>query len=230
MKSKYERQFIVLLVTILIYGIIIYNRVYNWNFELDYIYFKYLPYTIICILSVILIDRNILKNNVKFYNSGKGDSLYDIIVSFLILAIYYEIVIIYFYLFDFVFEIKSDYSAVYSMFRDMVSEPTKSIFYLGPYILITQGFISLMSIFYLQNFWSVSDKRRNHWMVLFSFAVFSSFLNIYYGYKGVLLYFLIHTIAFIAYYKYRRILPILIYYTLAEYLDIFGAIDYLSHH
>ncbi len=230
MKTKPLKLLIAVLITFLLYGVVIYNRIHYWEFSLDYVYFKFLPYCLTSIVLVLAVSKLVLKRNFQFYNSQKSSYLNDIVMSFLILAIYYEVVILHYGLFEFVFRVQTDFSEVHAMFRDMMSSKVSSIVYFGPYILFTQGLLFVVSIFFLQNIWNTIQETKWHWFILFLFALFSSFLNIYYGLSGVVLAFFIHSIAFVAYYKYRRVLPIFIYYVLTEYLDIFGAISYLSSH
>jgi hypothetical protein len=228
-----KNKFILIIIVCIlpVYLVTMYYRVFDlFEYNIHQLFRIYLPFVTISLLSILLLNKYFLRKSIKFYNATKGTPLTDITISFLLIAIYYVSLCITYLVFSEWMSIEIDKSGIIQMIRDIYSDPGYTAILMGVFIPVTEGFWVISSVFVLQNLWSFEKGKSNDMIYLFIFALFSSTINIQNGLEGIVFWFLVSVASYLIYYKYRKVIPLIITYCLVMYFDIISLFLHFMDH
>ena len=173
------------------------------------IFGMYMLYTFLGLLVIYFTNKYLLKNTLKVFVSPKGSLLLDISIAFLLLIIMYFVFSLGNITYGRWFIVDIDRSEMMKSLNEMFSNPTYTIFLLGPFIWMTEGFLAFSRAFILNNLWEINQNKYWVWTSIFLVALLGAFIQINNGIPAMINWFIILTTSGFIYYKYRRIYPFL---------------------
>ncbi|NOX89082.1 MAG: hypothetical protein GXO77_08650 [Calditrichaeota bacterium] len=175
------------------------------------------------LLWLLTIHKYILKSKIRDLSPGAGALLLDISVGFLLIVSVYLLEtagrLTYYHWFT---STAPDRSELIRSLRTIAANPFYSIVWLGPVTILGQLFLELSRTVFLKNFWDSINHPFWNWLVILLFAILLCLLNIDRGWTGMIGGFSIALLFNIAYYKYRRLFPLLLAGILFQYLNMIG--------
>ena len=175
------------------------------------------------ILWLMIINKYILKNSIKDLSPGSGTLLLDISVGFLLLiSVYLLDTAGRLSYYQWITETTPDRTVLIQSLKTIAANPYYSIVWLGPVTVLGQLFLELSRTIFLKNFWDSINYPFYNWLVILFFAILLSLLQIDRGWTGMISGFIIALLFNITYYKYRRLLPLILASILFQYLSMLG--------
>lgn len=202
----------------------------NLNYKIDVVLFKYLGMVLLATIFLFILNKYFLKKTIKEYSVLKSTFLYDIGIGFLILISYYFLLSLGQITYWRWIGEPIDQSELFLMVDNIFSNWFYTILLAGPFVIITQGFWVVSLAFMLQNLWSFRDDKTWHWIFIFIVSIFTAFINMHNGIPGVIFWFSVILTTSIFYYKYRRVIPVLLAFLLFQWFDLISLWYYLSNH
>ncbi len=175
------------------------------------------------IFIIITLNKYLLGKRIGDFSPQRASCLLDLSVAFLLLICCYFIdtigALTYF---NWIEIVEVDKSWVFELMNRIFSNPFYIALFLGPVIWIGQMFLEMSRSFLLQCLWSFSNNKLWSWTVIIASAAFISLLNIDNGATSVLSGFFISCTFNTAYYKYRRLSPLIIASILYQTIGLLG--------
>ncbi len=209
--KKSVRNSISVLIIVIIYVTAIFEKIYGTvDFSIQSLFGKYLIYTVLGILLVLILNKYFLKNSLEVFASKKGSVLLDIAFGFLLLVIMYLVSNIGRVTYARWIITNIDRTEISNTLNQIFSSPFYTVLFLGPFIWFTEIFMVITRSFLLNNLWELNSNKGWIWGAIFATAILCSFTQIDNGIPNVISYFVIFTASNILYFKYRRIFPLII--------------------
>ena len=175
------------------------------------------------ILWLMIINKYILKKSIKDLSPGSGTLLLDISVGFLLLiSVYLLDTAGRLSYYQWITETTPDRTVLIQSLKTIAANPYYSIVWLGPVTLLGQLFLELSRTVFLKNFWDSINHPFWNWLVILFFAILLCLLSVNRGWTGMISGFSIALLFNITYYKYRRLLPLILASILFQYLRMLG--------
>ena len=192
------------------------------DFSIDGIFGMYLLYTFLGLLTIYFTNKYLLNKNLKVFASSKGSFIIDISLAFLLLIFIFFIMSLGNITYGRWLPTDPDRENIVNILKDIFSDPTYTIFLLGPFIWVTEGFMAISRAFILNNLWELKPNKTWAWTSIVITAMFCSLVQINNGIPGMLNWFFIFLATNTLYYKYRRVYPIIIAGILLQTIELIG--------
>ena len=221
MKRSTRNTISVLLIAIPFYFTAILEKsVGSPDISVNGIFGLYMLYTFIGLLVIFFINKYLLKNTLNVFALQKGSVLLDVSIAFLLLIFIYFINSIGNITYGRWFFVEIDRTQMMRSLNEMFSNPTYTIFLLGPFIWMTEGFLAFSRAFILNNLWEINQSKTWVWISIILVALLGAFIQLNNGLPAMINWFIILLASGFIYYKYRRIYPLLIAGILMQTIEL----------
>lgn len=219
--KKSIRKIIAISVIVIIYLSAILQKGFGEvDFSIDGIFGLYLFYTFLGLLIIYFTNKYLLNNNLEVFASSKGSFIIDISLAFLLLIFIFFIMSLGKISYGRWQPVDPDRENIVKILKEIFSNPTYTIFLLGPFIWITEGFMAISRAFVLNNLWELKSSKKWIWGSIIISALFFSLVQINNGIPGMINWFLIFLATNTIYYKYRRVYPIILAGILLQTIEL----------
>ncbi|RDY61710.1 CPBP family intramembrane glutamic endopeptidase [Flagellimonas nanhaiensis] len=171
-----------------------------------------------CIL-ILLLNKYLVRNSFKeTFNSGKGTWYQDVLIGLGITVIYF---ILFFIeratLYQWIPNHNPPNTELLDTIRDMATNPLLLVIWFIPVLWIGVAlFEELSRVFLLKCLWNINENSYWHITVIFLTSILIGATHIYQGTAGALSIGLKSVIVCFYFYKYRRLLPLVISHALYD--------------
>ena len=228
MKKSIRNIIAIFIIVVPFYLFAIYEKwMGDIEFLIQILFVNNLFFLIIGLLIIFLINKYLLKNSLKVFISDKGSLLIDVSLAFLILIIIFFIYGIGKVTYGILFPFQRDLTDIFNTLRQIFSNPFYTLVMIGPFIWISEGFLAISRAFILNNLWELNEKKYFVWISIFSTALLFSFTQIDNGIPAMINWFLIFSLTNYIYYKYRRVLPLMLAGIMLQSIEIITAWIYV---
>jgi hypothetical protein len=184
------------------------------------IFGMYMLYTFIGLLVIYFTNKYLLKNTLKVFASQKGSLLLDISIAFLYMIFAYFVFSVGNLTYGRWFTVDIDRTQIVKSLNQMFSNPTYTVFLLGPFIWMTEGFLAFSRAFILNNLWEINRSKYWIWASIIFVALLGALIQINNGPPAMINWFIILLASGFIYFKYRRIYPFLIAGILMQTIEL----------
>jgi len=174
------------------------------------------------IILIILLNKYLLKNTFKeTFNSGKGNWYWDILIGFGLAIIYFAM----FFLeratlYQWIPNHNPPNTELVNVMIDLADSPMLMVIWFGPVLWIGIAlFEELSRTFLLKSLWNINDSKDWHITAIFLASALIGTVHLYQGLAGVISIGLKSIIMCYYFYKYRRLLPLVISHGLYDGLQ-----------
>ena len=174
------------------------------------------------ILLILLLNKYLIKDTFReTFNSGKGKWYWDILVGIGLTAIYF---LMFFIeratLYQWIPNHNPLNTELIDTMIDLANNPLLMIIWFGPVLWIGIAlFEELSRVFLLKCLWNINDNKSWHIAVIFLASTLIGAAHLYQGTAGIISIGLKSVIMSFYFYKYRRLLPLIISHGLYDGLQ-----------
>lgn len=175
------------------------------------------------IMLILLLNKFLLKDTFKTtFNSGKGTWPWDILIGLGLTVIYFAM----FFLeratlMQWIPNRNPPNTEIINVMIDLANSPLLMVIWFGPVLWIGIAlFEELSRTFLLKCLWNTSDNKNWHITVIFLASALIGTVHLYQGLAGVISIGLKSIIMCFYFYKYRRLLPLVISHALYDGLQL----------
>jgi membrane protease YdiL (CAAX protease family) len=174
------------------------------------------------ILLILALNKYLLKEKITDFNPGKGRWYWDILVGLVLAAIYFLLLFIErSTIANMLPQGKPVSQEVITMMTGLANNPILLAIWLGPVVWIGVAiFEELGRVFFLNCLWRLSNKKYWELIAVIFVSFFWGFAHLYQGAFGIISVSLQGLIMGFFYYKYRRILPLIISHALYDSIQV----------
>ncbi|MBI9067612.1 MAG: hypothetical protein JEZ09_09995 [Salinivirgaceae bacterium] len=223
--SKTARQILALVIILIpFYGVSIAQKILFSQADIlvEEFFGTYMLLSIGGILTILLLNKYLLKNNIQVFRANNSKLLIDISLALLLLSIFYFVQSLERYTYGIWLAKDIDRTAIISLLNKVFSNTLYSLIIIGPFNWFNEGFVSISIAFILINLWSFSNKKIHITISIVATATIIALLQINNGWPSMINSFIIISIANFIFYKYRSIIPILIASIAFQTIDLVG--------
>lgn len=174
------------------------------------------------IILILLLNKYLLKDTFKeTFNSGKGTWYWDILVGIGLCIIYFAM----FYieratLYQWIPNNKPANTELINVMIDLANSPLLMVIWFGPVLWIGIAlFEELSRVFLLKTLWNMNDNKDWQLLAIFLASALIGLVHLYQGTAGVISIALKSVVMSLYFYKYRRLLPLIISHGLYDGLQ-----------
>lgn len=168
---------------------------------------------------ILILNKYLIKDTFKeTFNSGKGNWYWDILVGIGLTAIYFamfflERVTIY----QWIPNHNPPNTELINTIRDVANSPLLLAMFFGPVLWIGIAlFEELSRVFLLKCLWNINDNKKWHIVAILLASTLIGVAHLYQGTAGIISIGLKSVIISFYFYKYRRLLPLIISHALYD--------------
>lgn len=174
------------------------------------------------ILLILALNKYLLKENTRVFNPGKGKWYWDIIVGFLLTAIYFIFVVIERATIAPILPQGNPPSQeVLDLMINLANNPILLMIWLGPVVWIGVAlFEELQRIFFMNCLWNLSNNKNWEIFTVILVAVTWGVVHLYQGAFGIISVSIQGLVMGFFFYKYKRIWPLIISHALYDSIQI----------
>lgn len=201
----------ILVISLPFYGVAIFEKISGTNeVSVKGLFGEAVFFTILGLLIIFLLNKFLLKNDLRSFQSGKGNWLLDVAIALLLLIIIYFVTSIGNLTYAQWWPTDVDRTEIMQTLNEVFSNKWYILFFIGPFIWITEGFMALSRVFLLNNFWELSSHKTAIWISILFTALLCALTQYENGISGMINWFIIYTAGHFIYLKYKRALPLII--------------------
>jgi membrane protease YdiL (CAAX protease family) len=174
------------------------------------------------IVLILLLNKYLLNENFKAtFNSGKGTWYWDVLIGLGLTVIYFAM----FFaeratLMRWLPRNNPPNTEVINVMIDLANNPLLMIIWFGPVLWIGIAFFEELSrTFLLKCLWNTSDNKNWHIAVIFLASTLIGITHLYQGLYGIISIGLKSVVVSLYFYKYRRLLPLILSHGLYDGLQ-----------
>lgn len=174
------------------------------------------------IILILFLNKFLLKDTFKTtFNSGKGTWYWDILVGLGLTAIYFTIFFLQrVTLMQWIPNNNPPNTDLINVMIDLANSPLLMVIWFGPVLWIGIAlFEELSRVFLLKCLWNTSENKYWHIATIFLASVIIGVVHLYQGLAGIISIGILSVITGICFYKYRRLLPLVIAHGLYDGLQ-----------
>jgi membrane protease YdiL (CAAX protease family) len=174
------------------------------------------------IVLILLLNRYLLQESFKAtFNSGKGTWYWDVLIGFGLTVVYFTMFFIErATLMQWIPSNRPTNTELIDVMIDLAHNPILMIIWFGPVLWIGIAlFEELSRTFLLKCLWNLSDNRNWHILAIIFASTLIGFVHLYQGVAGIISIGLKSLIVCFYFYKYRRLLPLIISHALYDGLQ-----------
>jgi membrane protease YdiL (CAAX protease family) len=176
------------------------------------------------ILLILILNKYLLGNTINEFNKGKGKWYLDIIIGVILTILYFILM----YLEQITISHllpkgKPPSKEVINLMVDLAKNPILLAIWLGPVVWIGVAlFEELSRTFFLNCLWRLSDKRYFEILSIIIVSVLMGVVHLYQGIFGIISIGIQGLVIGFFYYKFKRILPLIISHAFYDSTQIIG--------
>lgn len=174
------------------------------------------------IILILLLNKFLLKETFKeTFNSGKGTWYWDILIGFGLTIIYFTM----FFLerstlYEWIPNRNPPNTELINVMIDLANSPLLMVIWFGPVLWIGIAlFEELSRTFLLKTMWNINENKDWHILAIFLASSLIGFVHLYQGTAGIISIGLKSLLVSFYFYKYRRLLPLIISHGLYDGLQ-----------
>jgi membrane protease YdiL (CAAX protease family) len=174
------------------------------------------------VLLILALNKYLLKEKVKDFNSGEGKWFWDILTGLLLTAIYFLLMYIErATIAGLLPQGKPPSQEVINLMTDLANNPVLLIIWLGPVVWIGVAlFEEISRVFFYNCLWRISGDIYWKVFTILFVAIFWGFTHLYQGTFGIISVSIQGIVMGLYYYKFRRIWPLIISHALYDSIQI----------
>ncbi len=174
------------------------------------------------ILLILALNRYLLNNEMSDFNTGKGTWKNDIFVGFILTIVYFLLMFIErATLMKVLLQGPPPSQEIINMMIDLAHNPVLLAIWLGPVVWIGVAlFEELARTFFLNCLWRISNNKTWEIFAIFLVSILAGMVHLYQGVFGIISVGIQGIVIGFYYYKYRRILPLIISHALYDSFQI----------
>jgi membrane protease YdiL (CAAX protease family) len=183
------------------------------------------------ILLILVLNRYLLKERLSLFNTGKGSVGKDFLVGLILTVIYFAL----FFLdrvtiANWLPSGPPPSNELIDLMINLSNNPVLLAIWLGPVVWIGVAlFEELSRTFFLLCLWKMSDKKEWIYISIIIVAVFVGVVHLYQGLFGIVSIGIKGLVMGFYYYKYRRILPLVISHALYDSIQVIFFINQFNN-
>lgn len=183
------------------------------------------------ILLILVLNKYLLKRNISDFNFGKGNWYKDIFAGFVLTIIYFIFLFIERGLFTTLLSSGHPPSQeTINLMINLTRNPILLTIWLGPVVWIGVALYEELSrTFFLNCLWALVESRFWQIISIFIVSIIIGILHLYQGTFGIVSISLQGLVVGYYYYKYRRLLPLIISHALYDSIQIIIFVFQVSH-
>ena len=174
------------------------------------------------IILILLLNKYLIKDTFKeTFNSGKGTWYWDILIGIGLTIIYFAM----FFLeratlYQWIPNRNPPNTELIDVMVDLANNPLLMVIWFGPVLWIGIAlFEELSRTFLLKTLWNIKDNKEWHIVAIFLASALIGVLHLYQGTAGIISIGLKSLVISFYFYKYRRLLPLIISHGLYDGLQ-----------
>jgi len=174
------------------------------------------------IILILLLNKYLLKDTFKeTFNSGKGTWYWDILVGIGLTIIYFTMFFIErATLYQWIPNRNPPNTELINVMMDLANSPLLMIIWFGPVLWIGIAlFEELSRVFLLKTLWNMNDSKDWQLLAILLASTLIGLVHLYQGTAGVISIALKGVVVGLYFYKYRRLLPLIISHGLYDGLQ-----------
>ncbi len=174
------------------------------------------------IILILLLNKFILKDTFKeTFNSGKGTWYWDILIGFGLTIIYFTMFFLErVTLYQWIPNRNPPNTELIDVMIDLTNSPLLMVIWFGPVLWIGIAlFEELSRTFLLKTLWNINENKDWHILAIFLASSLIGFVHLYQGMAGIISIGLKSLVVSFYFYKYRRLLPLIISHGLYDGLQ-----------
>lgn len=175
------------------------------------------------ILLILILNKYLLQDTFKeTFNSGKGTWYWDILIGFGLTIIYFTMFFIErSTLYQWIPNRNPPNTELINVMIDLANSPLLMAIWFGPVLWIGIAlFEELSRTFLLKTLWNINDNNDWHILAIFLASSLIGFVHLYQGMAGIISIGLKSLVISFYFYKYRRLLPLIISHGLYDGLQL----------
>ena len=222
--NKKIRNIIAICIAILPINLIMiwYRLTQNKNFSTNDMIIYPIIFGGVTIILIFLLNKYLVKDTFKeTFNIGKGNWYRDILAGLILTAIYF---LLYFIerktLVQWIPNNNQASTEVIDALIDIANSPVLLMVWFGPVLWIGIALYEELSrVFLLKCLWNISDNKNWQFIAILLTSILIGSVHLYQGLAGVISIGIKSVIMCLYYYKYRRILPLIISHAIYDGLQ-----------
>ncbi|MDG2193739.1 MAG: CPBP family intramembrane metalloprotease [Polaribacter sp.] len=170
-------------------------------------------------LLILYLNKHLIKNTFKeTFNSGKGIWYWDILIGIGLTAVYFTMFFIErATLYQWIPNHNPPNTELINTMVDLANSPLLMLLWFGPVLWIGIAlFEELSRVFLLKCLWNINENKNWHIVVIFLASTLIGVAHLYQGTAGIISIGLKSVIISFYFYKYRRLLPLIISHALYD--------------
>lgn len=174
------------------------------------------------IMLILLLNKYLLKETFQeTFNSGKGTWYLDILVGIGLTIIYFVMFFIErVTLYQWISNRNPPNTELINVMVDLANSPVLMVIWFGPVLWIGIAlFEELSRVFLLKTLWNLNDNKDWHILAIFLASALIGVVHLYQGTAGIISIGLKSLVISFYFYKYRRLLPLIISHGLYDGLQ-----------
>jgi membrane protease YdiL (CAAX protease family) len=171
---------------------------------------------------ILLLNKYLLKDSFKeTFNSGKGTWYWDILIGIGLTIIYFAM----FFLeratlYQWIPNRNPPNTELIDVMIDLANSPLLMVIWFGPVLWIGIAlFEELSRTFLLKTLWNINDNKDWHILAIFLVSTLIGVVHLYQGTAGIISIGLKSLVISFYFYKYRRLLPLIVSHALYDGLQ-----------
>jgi membrane protease YdiL (CAAX protease family) len=175
------------------------------------------------ILLILILNKYLLQDTFKeTFNPGKGTWYWDILIGFGLTIIYFTMFFIErSTLYQWIPNRNPQNTELINVMIDLANSPLLMVIWFGPVLWIGIAlFEELSRTFLLKTLWNINDNNDWHILAIFLASSLIGFVHLYQGMAGIISIGLKSLVISFYFYKYRRLLPLIISHGLYDGLQL----------
>jgi membrane protease YdiL (CAAX protease family) len=174
------------------------------------------------ILLILALNKFLLLNKIKDFNSGKGKWYTDILIGLLLTTIYFLLLFIErSTLMGLLPQGQPPSQEIVNLMTELARNPVLLVIWLGPVVWIGVAlFEEIARTFFLNCMWRFSNERFWQIFSIFFVSLLTGLIHLYQGWFGIISIGIQGIVIGFYYHKYRRLLPLIISHALYDSIQI----------
>ena len=171
------------------------------------------------IILILVLNKYLIKDTFKeTFNSGKGTWYWDILIGIGLTALYFAMFFIErATLYQWIPNRNPPNTELIDVMVDLANNPLLMVIWFGPVLWIGIAlFEELSRVFLLKTMWNMNDNKDWHILAIFLASTLIGVLHLYQGTAGIISIGLKSLVISFYFYKYRRLLPLIISHALYD--------------
>ena len=172
---------------------------------------------------ILLLNKYLIKDTfVETFNSGKGKWFSDILIGIGLTVIYFTLFFIErATLYQWIPNNNPPNTEIIDTMTDLANNPLLMVIWFGPVLWIGVAlFEELSRTFFLKCLWNITDNKPWHFIAIFIVSAIIGITHMYQGTAGIISIGIKSIIVSVYFYKYRRLLPLIISHGLYDGLQL----------